>query len=71
MPKESNLRLSEEYSLNKNEKRVKCNYCSMELPSKNDMNMHKKTKHNAFHPCRNISNCTYGNDCYYNHKKIS
>ena len=49
---------------------IKCNICDKMFKDKREMSKHRKTTHITFKPCKNILNCSFGEDCFYSHKTI-
>ena len=44
-----------------------CNFCQETFSTKKDLLTHRKIKHVTYKPCRNMSNCTYGDNCFFSH----
>ena len=44
-----------------------CNFCQETFSMKKDLMTHRKIKHVTYKPCRNMSNCTYGDNCFFSH----
>ena len=45
----------------------KCSKCSEHFDNENDLKIHFKS-HLQYIPCKNVSSCKYGENCYYNHE---
>ena len=47
----------------------KCKYCGNTFSSKNELMKHRKTNHmQNIAPCRDKTNCKYGEVCWYQHE---
>ena len=53
------------------ENEIICNFCPLKFSSKNLLSKHRFDVHRTFKPCKNITNCPYGNRCFYSHTPIS
>ena len=61
-----------DFLLNKNiyDKKFKCNFCKKQFPNKNDLINHKKIMHKTYQPCRSPNNCSWGEECLFNHEEL-
>ena len=59
--------------LNQNmyERKDKCGFCNQIFTSKRQLLDHKKIEHKTYQPCRNLNNCSWGEDCLYNHNPVN
>ena len=48
-----------------------CNLCESKFYNKMKLEEHKQRTHKAFKPCKNLPNCSYGQECFFNHNKIN
>ena len=48
-----------------------CNLCESKFYNKMKLEEHKQRTHKSFKPCKNLPNCSYGQECIFNHNKIN
>ena len=48
-----------------------CPFCEETFMTDKDLLIHRKDKHRSFKPCRNLPDCLYKSNCFYNHNKVS
>ena len=49
---------------------VKCNLCGNKFETSSDMSDHKKKYHKSFKPCKNLPDCSFKENCLFNHNEI-
>ena len=47
-----------------------CNFCDKKFETNSDMMNHRKKTHRTFKPCRNLPNCSFQENCLFNHNQI-
>ena len=52
------------------ESQFNCPLCDSTFLSKKELNTHRVMYHKSFKPCRNLPNCSFAENCMFNHDSI-
>ena len=63
---EISLKVGNQISINK----VACKFCNVRFDDNQTLLEHRQSMHKTFKPCKNMLDCKFQNDCFFNHSKI-